>query len=89
MLAYVLIDEVQATVIGDEGADLLTVLDELHTAALTDGGVRLLGLDTDLLHDNALGVGGVGERVGLPHRAEVGLLVLQVSPSGHYAHEST
>jgi len=35
-----------------------TVLDELHTAALADGGVRLLGLNADLLDDDALGVGG-------------------------------
>merc|ERR1719389_674900 len=37
----VLIDEVQATIVGHEGSDLLTVLDELHTAALTNSTVRL------------------------------------------------
>ena len=43
-----------------------TVLDELHAAALADSGVRLLGLDADLLHHDALGVGRATERVALP-----------------------
>lgn len=37
----VLIDEVERTVIGDESGHLLAVLDELNTASLTNGGVRL------------------------------------------------
>jgi hypothetical protein len=36
---------------------LLSVLDELDTDTLADSGVRLLGLDTDLLEDDTLGVG--------------------------------
>lgn len=39
-----------------ESSDLLAVLDELHTHTLSDGGVWLLGLNTDLLEHNALGV---------------------------------
>ena len=39
-----------------ESSDFLSVLDELHTHALPNGGVWLLRFDTDLLEDNAFGV---------------------------------
>jgi hypothetical protein len=41
-----------------ESGDLLAVLDELHTHTLANGRVGLLGLNTDLLEDDTLGVGG-------------------------------
>ena len=44
----VLIHVVQATITRHEGSDLLAVLDELHTNALTNGGVGLLGLHTPI-----------------------------------------
>ena len=75
----VLIDEVKATVVGHEGSDLLTVLDELHTHALTHSGVGLLRLDTDLLKNDPLGVGAAGERLG-PLLAQVATLVALVRP---------
>lgn len=40
------LDVVQATIVGHESRDLLTVLDELDSDAFSDGRVRLLGLDT-------------------------------------------
>ena len=40
----VLIHKVQATIARNEGSDLLSVLDQLHTHALTNGRVGLLGL---------------------------------------------
>lgn len=40
-----------------EGCDLLSVLDQLHSDALSNSRIRLLRLDTDLLKNYALGVG--------------------------------
>ena len=40
----VLVDVVKATIAGNEARDLLSILDQLHSDTLTDGGVGLLGL---------------------------------------------
>jgi hypothetical protein len=42
---HVLLDEVQAAVHGHEGGNLLAILDQLDTRALTDSRVGLLGLN--------------------------------------------
>lgn len=39
---------------GDESRDFLSVLDELYTHTLANGGVGLLSLDTDLLKNDTL-----------------------------------
>ena len=43
-----------STTYGHKGGDLFAVLDELDTNAFSDGGVWLLGLDSDLLENDAL-----------------------------------
>ena len=75
----VFIDEVEATVIGDESSNLLTVLDELYTYALAYSGVGLLGLDTNLLENNPLGVRAACKRL-CPLLAQVTTLVAFVCP---------
>ena len=77
----VLLHEVKATIVGHEGNDLLSVLDQLDADALTNSGVRLLGLDTDLLEHDALGVGGSSEGIGLDGGSAVALLPLLVGPT--------
>jgi hypothetical protein len=67
----VLVDKVQTTVIGDESGDLLSVLDELDSDTLSDGGVGLLGLNTDLY--------GTGKDESVC----VGLLVLSARSVGY------
>ena len=42
----VFFDVVKTTVIGDEGGDFLSVLNELDSDALSDGRVRLFGLNS-------------------------------------------
>ncbi len=43
---FIFLNEVQATVIGHKGSNLLPILHKLHTSTLTDGRVGLLGLNT-------------------------------------------
>lgn len=63
-----------------EGSDVLAVLDELDTDTLANGGVGLLGLNTNLLEHDALGVRRATEGRRLEGRAEGTLLVREVGP---------
>jgi len=81
----VLVNEVQATVVGDESSDLLAVLNKLDLDTLADSGVGLLGLNTDLLKDDTLGVGGTTEGGGLVGGSEEALLEVQVGPASFTA----
>jgi len=76
----VFLEDVKATIAGHEGSDLLAVLDELDTDRLTNGRVRLLGLNSYFLEHNALCVGRSSERVALDGGTEVSLLVILIGP---------
>ena len=64
----VLIDEGHTTISWDVGGDSLVVLLELDSNALSDSGVRLLSLNSNLLDNNTGGMGSIGERF-LPLRS--------------------
>lgn len=68
-------------VVRTESSDLLAVLDQLNTDTLSDSGVGLLGLNTDLLENDSLGVGGTTEGRGLEGGTQGTLLVLKIRPS--------
>ena len=55
----VFFNKVEATIIGNEGCDLLAVLDQLNTNALADGRVRLLSFDSHLKQQQHVKLRGV------------------------------
>lgn len=75
----VLIAEGHATVTWDEAGDSLIVFFELDSDTLSNTGVWLLGFDTDLLDDNAAGVGSTTEWFS-PLSGLMSKFVLLVSP---------
>ncbi len=47
---HILLNEVQTSIIGHKGCNLLAILDKLYSCALSDGRVGLLGLNTTANH---------------------------------------
>ena len=76
----IFLNEVQATIIGDESCDLLAVLDELHPDTLPDSRIWLLGFNSYFFQHDSLGMRGTSKRIGLQGCAQVGFLVLFVMP---------
>ena len=76
----VLVDEWHTTIAGHEASDSLVVLLELHSDTLSDGRVGLLGLNGDLLDDDAGGVGCTLEGLS-PLGVLIGFVVIVISPS--------
>lgn len=64
-----------------ESSDLLAVLDELDTDTLANSRVGLLGLNTDLLQNNALGVGRATKGRRLESGTQGTLLVGKIGPT--------
>ena len=83
----VLIDEGHATITRNVGGNSLVVLLELDSHALSDGRVRLLSFDGDLLDNDTGGVRSASKRL-LPLREGVLLLVAKIGPPIYAKNES-
>ena len=75
----VFINERHTTISWNVGGNSLVVFLELDSNALSDGGVRLLGFDGDLLDDDTSGMGSFTERL-LPLGTGVSFLVSEIGP---------
>jgi len=64
-----------------ESSNLLSVLNQLHPDTLPDSRVGLLGLNTDLLENDSLGVRRASERRRLESGSERALLVREICPA--------
>uniref|UniRef100_A0A8B9V2T3 Uncharacterized protein n=1 Tax=Anas zonorhyncha TaxID=75864 RepID=A0A8B9V2T3_9AVES len=77
------LNEVQATIVRNEGCDFFAILDQLDSYAFPDGRPvphHHPENHPHFLQDDALGVRGAAEGVGLQRRAQMRLLVLLVVP---------
>jgi len=67
---------VQATIIGDESCNFLSIFDKLYSDTLTDSRVRLFGFNTDLLKNDSFSVGSTSEGVSLEGCTKMRFLVI-------------
>src|SRR3989344_1078928 len=81
----VLIDQLGGAVARGKRSNLLAVLDELHTYALAQAAVGLLGFHLDLLQHNPLGLGTAFQRIGPLFQAHGRANEPFIMPSARYA----
>merc|ERR1719493_21221 len=76
----VFFDVVERSVSRYEGGDFLAVFNQLDTNTLSDGRVRLFGLNANLFQNNSLGVRGTTEWIGFQSCSQVRFFVILVIP---------
>lgn len=76
----IVLDVAERPIAGHKRSNLLAILDQLHPNRLPDSRVGLLGLNTNPLQNNALGVRGAGKGVGLQGRGGMLPRILLVVP---------
>uniref|UniRef100_A0A8C4NI60 Uncharacterized protein n=1 Tax=Eptatretus burgeri TaxID=7764 RepID=A0A8C4NI60_EPTBU len=72
------LNEVQTTIIGNEGCDFLSVLNELNTNTLADGRIWLFGLNTAAERETKC---HSTKRISFERSSQVRFLVLLIIPA--------
>merc|ERR1712038_1631313 len=66
---------IQATIIRDESGDLFTILDQLHSDALSNGRIWLFSFNANFFKDDTLSMGSASKWVSLEGSTKISLLV--------------